>query len=716
MKRFIIVLSAAFVALALVASFIRLEALWGLSAWGAIAPLAGLVLAIIIVPQMFVKSAPDPFRFLPRIPSRAARLAAVAAASAILLWLLRSRTELWGERFSLSAAIETGAYRPEAPLGTFVQREIYRFMNAVFLSNADSILTFFSILAGALYAVLAVRAAGFLFGEKEHGGLERPAAAVLLSGGFTALFFGAGGTAQLAIVAGFAFITESIRFLRGGCSLMLPAVLLAAAVLSHLSAVILVPAFVYLLARAARAPDSRKQALAAGGIFILCFAGAEIALAAIAKATAGGRTASLSMNFAFGGRSLLSALNEIMILGPASVAGAFLLAALIRRRARDRQDDADPGELAFLGVGAVSAIVGIVLGAGAVDGGLAWHALAVAGPALSVFALRALVRDRGGTDHLKRAFAALALAGAFHTTALVLVDASPRWAERRLFGLDLEPGRAEMIVADFALEGGDLEKARASYIASIEKNPANAVASARLGRIAMKREEYPEAITRFLDAHELEPGAPHARFELADALIANRWFPEAIAQLETLTVAYPESVAFWRRLGFARNNGNRYEPAIAAYERALALEPGNDENVRNLVSAMLNRGAELQEANRIDDARALYERVIATYPDDWRAYNNLAVIEMRLNRMKKAREILDGALARHPYESSLHFNMGIVLDKLGDYQGALRHMRLARDFDPIYSAAPVHIERLEKQLGIWNPAQSDSLRSPPNNP
>ncbi len=171
-------------------------------------------------------------------------------------------------------------------------------------------------------------------------------------------------------------------------------------------------------------------------------------------------------------------------------------------------------------------------------------------------------------------------------------------------------------------------------------------------------------------------------------------------------------MAFWRRLGFARNNGNRYEPAIAAYERALALEPHNDENVRNLVSAMLNRGAELQEANRTDDARGMYERVIATYPDDWRASNNLAVIEMRSNRMTKAREILADAITRHPYESSLHFNMGIVLDKLGDYQGALGHMRLARDFDPIYSAAPMHIERLEKQLGIWNPAQPDSGAPP----
>ena len=716
MKRFSIMLPAGLIAIALLASFFRIGALWWLGAWGALSPLVALAVAIVVLPQMFVKSTPDPFRLIPRIGSRAARFAAAAAASTILLWLLRSRTELWGERFSLSAALETGAYRPGAPLGTFIQHAIYRFMNGIFLSDADSILTFFSICAGAIYAVLAIRAAGLLFGERETSGVERPAAAVLLSGGFVALFFGAGGTVQIAIVATLGFITESIRFLRGKCTLALPAVLLAAAILSHFSAAFLVPAFVYLLVRGARAPGSRRQSLVAGGLFVLCLAAAEIAFAMTAKRPGLEQTVTFGMRLFSGRHALANALNALLIAGPASVAGVILLAASVRKKAQDAPLGAAPGELAFLTACALSALAGFVLGADLVDGGLGWHMLAVTAPALSIYALYGLAREFARTEHLKRAILALFLAGLFHTIPLVLVDMSPRLAEKRLFGLDLAPGRAEMIVADFALERGDLEKARTWYLASAEKNPLNALAKSRLGRIAMKREEYPEAISHFLGAHELRPEEAHERFDLADALIANRWYPEAIAQLETLTVAHPESVAFWRRLGFALNNGNRYESAIAAYETALALEPRNEENVRNLVSALLNRGAELQTANRFDDARALYERVIATYPRDWRAYNNLATIEMKLGRTEKARELLDGALTLYPYEPSLHFNMGIVLDKLGKYKEALHHMRLARDFDPVYSAAPTHIERLEKKLGIWYPAQRDSQRSPLSNP
>jgi tetratricopeptide (TPR) repeat protein len=710
MKLFSIMLPTGFIAIALLASFFGIAWLWGLSAWGALSPLAALAAAIVVVPQMFVKSAPDPFRRIPAIRSTAARYAAVAAVSALLLWLLRSRTELWGERFSLRAALETGAYRPGAPLGTFIQHAIYRFMNGIFLTDTDSILTFFSVCAGAAYAVLAVRAAGLLFGEEETGGVKRPAAAVLLSGGFVALFFGAGGTVPLAIVAALGFMTESIRFLRGKCPIALPALLLAVAVLSNFSAVFLVPAFVYLLVRGARAPGSPKRSLAAGALFVLCLAVAEIALAAVAKKSGLGQSVTFGARFSFGGHAFLNVFNALLIAGPASVAGVILLAASARRKAKDALPGAAPGERAFLAACAVSALAGFVLGADLVDGGLGWHMLAVTGPALSIYALWELGREFARTERLKRAVLALFLAGLFHTIPLVLVDLSPRPAEKRLFGLDLAPGRAEMIVADFAREREDLGKARAWYLASAEKDPSNALVKSRLGAIAMKREEYPEAITHYLDAHELKPDGPRERFDLAEALIANRWFPEAIAQLESLTVAYPESVAFWRRLGFALNNGNRYEPAVAAYERALALEPRNEENVRNLVSALLNRGAELQTANRLDDARALYERVIATYPRDWRAYNNLATIEMKLGRTEEARTLLDAALTSFPYESSLHFNMGIVLDKLGRYKEALGHMRLARDFNPVYSAAPMHIERLEKKLGIWYPAQRDSQR------
>lgn len=708
MKRSWLVAFTGLIGLTLLASFILKRALWGLSAWGAISPIVAFAAAIIIVPQMFLRSAPDPFRRFPRIPSRAARFIAIAAGAALVLWLLRARHELWGERFSLAAALERGGASATAPLGTVVQWAAYRFMNAIFLTNANSVLTFFSIAAGALYAVLAFRAADLLFEESAEAGARRLAAAALLSGGFVALFFGFGGNVQIALVAVLAFMTESIRYLRGRSTLMLPAVILAAAILSHLSAAFLVPAFAYLVARGLRAPASRRASVAAGAAFVLCLAVAKIVYILAAKRLGLEQGLISNLRLMFEHPSAPAAVNALLIVGPASVVSVLLLIGNARAKAPDASTGAAAGEFAFLTVCALSALAAFVVGSGFADGGLRWHLLAVTGPAFAIYALWGMKRESAGTERFRKAAFALFLVGLFQTLPLVIVDAVPRSAERRLFSLAIAPGRAEMIVADFALAGGDLDKARASYLASVARNSSNELADLRLGRIAMKREEYPEAITHFLDAHGLNPAAPHDRFELAEALIANRWFPEAISQLETLTVAYPESAAFWRRLGFARNNGNRYESAVAAYEKALAVEPRSEDNVRNLVSALLNRAAELQKAKRFDDARVLYERVIEMYPRDWRAYNNLAILEMDRGHTQSAYEILDGALKTHPYESSLHFNMGIVLERLGKDKAALAHMQTARDLDPIYSAAPEHIERLEKKLGLWKPAQPDT--------
>ena len=715
MKRSWIIFFIGLIGLTLLASFVWKSALWGLSAWGAVSPLAALACAIIIVPQLFLKTGGEAFDRIPRVTSRFLRVLFVVAFSAALFWLLRSRHELWGERFTLGAAVEKGPYRPGAPLATFAQWALYRFMNAVFLTSADSILTFFSIAAGALYAVFAVRVAGLLFGADGAGGAERLAAAVLLSGGYVALFFGFGGNVPIALVAALAFITESLRFLRGQCTLALSAILLVVAILSHLSAAYLVPAFAFLVARGLRARSSRRESIVAGGLFVAFFAVAEVVFVRFVGNS--GLSPTLSLNLSLDWASLSNAFNTLLIIGPASVAAVFLLVKNVRRRPADvSRIGVAATELAFLTVCAISALVAFVIGWTLPDGGLRWHLLATTAPALSIYVLWALKSEFAEAARFRKIAAALVLIGVFQTLPLVLVGAIPRAAERRLLDLSLAPGRAEMIIADRALEKGDLGKARTWYLASLGKNKTNELAEVRLGMIAMKREEYPEAITHFLDAHELKPREPRYRFELAEALIAKQWFPEAIAQLETLTVAYPESVAFWRRLGFARNNGNRYESAVAAYEKALALEPANEENLRNLVSALLNRAAELQTAKKYGDARALYERVIETYPREWRSYNNLAIIEMNQGRLMKAYELLDGALKLYPYETSLHFNLGIVLEKLGRDKEALAHMLTARDLDPIYSAAPMHIERLEKKLGIWKQAQRDSQRSPLNNP
>ena len=725
MRRSWLIFLLCFIALTLLASTVSTRALWGLSAWAAVSPLVGLICGIIVAPQLFLKSAPNPFRRIPEIRSGVLRLIIAAAVSMAVLWFFRSRQTLWGERAALGAAIESCAARPSAVLSTFVQWALYRFMNGVFLWSAGSIMTFTSMLAGLLYTLLALRADSLVADEPHDRSERRLAAAFLLSNGFVTLFFGGGANVSLGMSLVLAFLIAELRFLRGACSFVLPTVLLAAAILCHAGAVYLVPAFLFTLMLALKSPAERKRAAIAAGSLFAVWVVLEIALPraaavpgparylldALASSVAGlGRHG--SRGFA---RSLWAALNALLIMGPASAVALILLCSSGRAlpaewRGIRREENR------FLFVCVISGLAMLVIGSPLLDGGLRWHVFATTGPAFSWYALTRLRNRPSGREDFARTLWALVCIGVFHAVPLVIIDAVPRLAETRILALPLPPGRGDIIIAEAALEKGNLDLARSRYLASLEKNPSNAAANARLGRIEMELEEYPAAISHLLNAHELKPADPRYRFELAEALIANRWFPEAIAHLETLTTAYPESVAYWRRLGFARNNGNRYELAVVAYEKALALEPANEENVRNLVSALLNRAAELQQEKRNGDARLMYNRVIALYPADWRAYNNLAIIEMDAGNIDRALEILSETLKRHPFESSLHFNMGLALERRGRLAEALEHLRAAQELDPIYSKAPMHIKRIEQKLGMGKPGQGDSQRSPLKTP
>jgi tetratricopeptide (TPR) repeat protein len=724
-RRALIIGCLSLIALTLLASIRWGSALWGLSSWAAVSPFIALLCAIIVSPQLFLASRPDPFRRIPPVRSSALRAVATVAISAGILWLLRSKQELWGDRGSLGLSIAHGAYRPSSALATFFEQALYRFVNGVFLWTADSVIFLFGVLACVLYVYGAFRASLLLFPESDSLGERRLAVAFLLSSGFVAPFFGSGVNVAIAAALSLAFIIVGVRHIRGERSLALPASLLAAAMLAHVSSAYLLPPFFYLVGASFGRSARRKRAVGAGAALVVGWLlleaiarrawGVAGPIGHLSRALIGSYAAAARKGWSDLPRSLWLAVNTVFIIGPSSVI-ALSLAGGRGRGPGSRPRDGTWHERRFLLVCAMSGLLMLIAGSPLIDGGLRWYAFAAAGPSFAAYALWSLKQRTPEGESPARALWVFVLIGVFQLAPLLAVDAVPRMAEKRILELPLPPGRGEMIMADAALDRRKLDAAKALYLASLEKNPANVAANDRLGRIEMRQEDYAAAISHFLNAHELKPADPHYRFELADALIANHWFPEAIAQLETLTTAYPDSVEFWRKLGFARNNGHRYEPAIAAYERALALEPKNEQNVRNLVSAILNRAAELQQEGKSADARSLYDRAIALYPDDWRAFNNLAILEMDSGNTKKAYEILADALKRHPYEPSLHFNMGIVLERRGRLKEALEQMRTAQELDPVYSKAPMHIERLEKELGIWKPNRDGSSGAPSNAP
>lgn len=696
--------------LSVLASGFMKTALWGLSSWAFVSLPLGLALAGILTATIFFLAFPVSRKSAGRPHGTSAAVPILAACASIaVLWLLRMRPEFWGDRYTVAAAAEGGrAVLPGAPLATSLNWLFYRLLNGTFLWNGSSSSALLSVLAGSGFILASFHAARLA--AAGEGGEHAPRtlyAAVLFSNGFAAVFFGAGGTAPVCTLFTLLFLISALRFLRDDAHPLEPAAMLLLAVFSHLAAVYLVPAFLYMLTVGLRDPGRRRSTIYSAAAFLACWVALDRVFHAIGGVAPPTARILASVSSSVGDlegagmrgvpRLLYDALNGILVTGPAAAAALVLLAFGWMgggRAVRERS-----GRVGiFLLLCSASALLLFPFGAGRLGGGLGWMILAPTGPALAIYVLHKLSRTQKSPAALRRCAVLLILLGAFHTIPIILSNTLQSASEARLLGLPLSPGRGEMILGSAALDEADPERAQEWFSKSLEKDPENDMAHFKLGEIDMELESFPSAIHNFYRAYKLVPDLPRYRFMLAEALIANRWFAEAIDQLDTLTTTFPESVLYWRRLGYANNHSKRFSAAVAAYEKALEIRPDAEENKRNLVSALLNRGAELQEDGKPEEARKFYSRVMGFYPGNWVAFNNLAAMEMIQENYEKAYDILERALQLHPLVSELNYNMGLVLEKLGREKEALDRLRASLRLDPMSSKAGEHIRRLERRL------------------
>ncbi|MCY7332124.1 MAG: tetratricopeptide repeat protein, partial [Pseudanabaena sp. CAN_BIN31] len=104
-------------------------------------------------------------------------------------------------------------------------------------------------------------------------------------------------------------------------------------------------------------------------------------------------------------------------------------------------------------------------------------------------------------------------------------------------------------------------------------------------------------------------------FEIANAYIALDKYEEAIAAYDRALQIKPDFHEVWNNRGIALFNLGRNEEAIAAYDRALQIKPDFHEAWNNRGSALFNLG-------RNEEAIAAYDRALQIKPDFHEAWNN----------------------------------------------------------------------------------------------
>jgi tetratricopeptide (TPR) repeat protein len=113
------------------------------------------------------------------------------------------------------------------------------------------------------------------------------------------------------------------------------------------------------------------------------------------------------------------------------------------------------------------------------------------------------------------------------------------------------------------------------------------------------------------------------------------------------------------------------EAAVEAYRQAIQADPASP-------AAYANLGRLLHARGQLDDAAAVYERGRRQARADATLLFNYAVLLEDREALAEAAQRYREALALEPQFADAHCNLGLLYERLGEAQGALRHLRTYR--------------------------------------
>ena len=178
-----------------------------------------------------------------------------------------------------------------------------------------------------------------------------------------------------------------------------------------------------------------------------------------------------------------------------------------------------------------------------------------------------------------------------------------------------------------------------------------------------------------------------------------------IAELREQVKKSPEDASLWTHLGNLCYDSGKFDEAIEAYGRSLALAPGDPNVITDLGSMHRMKG---QSA----EAVKYYEQAIAIKPDHANAvFNKGVTLLLDMERPEDAMAFWQSVLDRQPHFAlgngthlhavihELASDAGVQLEAHGRYETALRAYAEALKMKPDFLPALVHRAWLLEQTG-----------------
>ena len=217
-----------------------------------------------------------------------------------------------------------------------------------------------------------------------------------------------------------------------------------------------------------------------------------------------------------------------------------------------------------------------------------------------------------------------------------------------------------------------------------------------LGYIRFRQGKAKESLDTFTAAAKLKnPTANDLKIAALDYVLLQD-YGDAAHYLELSVQMDPSDAEAWYHLGRTRYQQNKFDQAIEAFQRSLQLDPRS-------VKAENNLGLTLEAKNQTEDAIAAYRKAIsfdasATSHSE-QPYLNLGSLLVKLNHTEDAIPLLAKACETAPGAAKTHYELGKAYFGLKRFDDARKETEAAVKLDPKDSSQHYLLGRIYQRMG-----------------
>lgn len=222
-----------------------------------------------------------------------------------------------------------------------------------------------------------------------------------------------------------------------------------------------------------------------------------------------------------------------------------------------------------------------------------------------------------------------------------------------------------MSLARLYKQWGKAKQEERMYQYILSENPRNLDACLELAKIYLKKGRLKDAQNQ---VKQLEAVYPEARLRIGAFWLEQKQYHLAIEEFKNLLEIHPQQDNIKYYLGYAYGEGGDEDKAIKILTQIRPTSNAYTDAVAYRAYLLKNKG-ETQQA--ID----LLEETLRDRPKAISLYLALASILGEEKAYPEAEAVLKNAISIEPNNRDIHFNLGIIYDKMGNKEQCIKEMR-----------------------------------------